>query len=292
MNAKSEGNEEDLEDEFYVALSHDLRRKIIKIIGKQEYTSFTSLKKTLKVSTGTIYHHLENLSGLIEQKDDKKYYLTPLGEHAYSSMLENMESIKTPTSKGEFNSPLLQGLFKLTPKRFIAYEEEDKIYTVLLSVIILITGSIFNGLNGSYMFFLFNVSAIDSLESMDGFFQVWLSCDFILNFVLYFLLIEGINRYLLQKEENSREFLASFSMVLFPMVIYLIIHYLFTVTNLLKFSVMNIIDKSLMIFFQVWALWLLTYSLSLIKDIKIENALIISLVLHYSGFSILLFISF
>ncbi|MGV9171400.1 MAG: hypothetical protein ACOC4M_00540 [Promethearchaeia archaeon] len=291
MSSKSEANDEDLENNFYIALSHDIRRKIIKIIGEKEFTSFTKLKKTLKVSTGTIYHHLDNLSGLIKQKDDKKYYLTSLGEHAYETMLENMETIKTPTSKEEFSSPLLQLLLKLTPRRFIEFEEDDMPYTVLLSIIILIIGAIFNGLNGFYMFFLFNVNAANFVNSLDFLFKVWLSISFLINFVLYFLLVEGINRYLLQKDENSRKFLISFSIILFPMVFYLIIHYLFTVTSLIEFSIINIIDKSLMIFFQVWALWLLTYSLALLKDIKIENALIISLVLHYSGFSIILFTS-
>ncbi|MGV9205201.1 MAG: hypothetical protein ACOC44_14410 [Promethearchaeia archaeon] len=291
MSSKSEANDEDLENNFYIALSHDIRRKIIKIIGEKEFTSFTKLKKTLKVSTGTIYHHLDNLSGLIKQKDDKKYYLTSLGEHAYETMLENMETIKTPTSKEEFSSPLLQLLLKLTPRRFIEFEEDDMPYTVLLSIIILIIGAIFNGLNGFYMFFLFNVNAANFVNSLDFLFKVWLSISFLINFVLYFLLVEGINRYLLQKDENSRKFLISFSIILFPMVFYLLIHYLFTVTSLIEFSIINIIDKSLMIFFQVWALWLLTYSLALLKDIKIENALIISLVLHYSGFSIILFTS-
>ncbi|MHA2398710.1 MAG: winged helix-turn-helix domain-containing protein, partial [Promethearchaeota archaeon] len=63
-------------------MSHEIRRKIITIIGENEFTSFTQLKNELKVSTRTIYHHLETLSGLIEQKEDKKYYLKDLGLYA------------------------------------------------------------------------------------------------------------------------------------------------------------------------------------------------------------------
>ena len=63
-----------------------MRRKIIKIIGDNDCSSFTILKTELKVSTGTIYHHLESLSQLIEQKEDKKYYLNDLGIHAYNSL--------------------------------------------------------------------------------------------------------------------------------------------------------------------------------------------------------------
>jgi hypothetical protein len=291
MSSKSNKDKEEVEDNFYIALSHDIRRKIIKIIGEQEFTSFTKLKKTLKVSTGTIYHHLDNLSGLIEQKKNKKYYLTPLGEHAYNSMLDNEETLKSPPSKGEFKSPLLRGLLRLTPKRLFDYEESEQKYMICLSVIIVFIGALFNGLNGFYMFFLFNVQGLESLESLNGFLQIWFSSSFVINYFLYFLLVEGINRYLLKKDENSERFSISFSLVLFPMVLYLIIHYIFRISGLLQFSLMGIIDKIFLIFFQVWALWLLTYSLAYIKDLKIENALIISLVLHYLGFSIILFTS-
>lgn len=291
MSSKSNEDKEELEDNFYIALSHDIRRKIIKIIGEQEFTSFTKLKKTLKVSTGTIYHHLDNLTGLIEQKKNKKYYLTPLGEHAYSSMLENEQTIKTPTSKGEFNSPLLKGLLKLTPKRLLEYKESERVYLIILSLAILITGALFNGLNGFYMFFLFNVRVVESVEMLSDLFQVWLSISFFINFFIYFLLVEAISRYLLKKDENSERLLISFSLIMFPMVLYLAIHYLLTATGLLQLSIIGIIDKILMIFFQVWGLWLLTYTLAFIKEIKIENALIISLVLHYLGFSIILFTS-
>ena len=85
-----------------------MRRKIINIIGENKFSSFTLLKKELKVSTGTIYHHLDTLSQLIEQKDDKKYYLTELGLHAYDSLKDNIDTIITPDfSKKEFNSPSL-----------------------------------------------------------------------------------------------------------------------------------------------------------------------------------------
>lgn len=72
------------------------------------------------------------------------------------------------------------------------------------------------------------------------------------------------------------------------MVIYLILHFIFEYASLITINIFNFIDKILMIIFQVWSLWLLSYSLSVKKGIKIENCLIISLLLHYSGFTIIL----
>ena len=84
-----------MESSFYYALSHEIRRKILKIIGDNEFSSFTNLKRILKVSTGTIYHHLDSLSQLIHQKKNKKYYLTDLGIHAYNSLKENIEIMES-----------------------------------------------------------------------------------------------------------------------------------------------------------------------------------------------------
>ena len=71
------------EDQFYVSLGHEIRRKILKIIGDNGVSSFSAFKKQIQSSTGTIYHHLEVMKELILQDKKKKYHLTNLGEHAY-----------------------------------------------------------------------------------------------------------------------------------------------------------------------------------------------------------------
>ena len=111
--------EVDIESSFYYALSHKIRRKIIKIIGDNEFTSFTHLKNELDVSTGTIYHHLETLSDLIEQKQNKKYYLKELGTYAYNSLKDNIETIKAPHK--EFKSQFLNKLMVLTTNFFFIF---------------------------------------------------------------------------------------------------------------------------------------------------------------------------
>ena len=86
---------------------------------------------------------MENLSKLIKQKQDKKYYLTELGVHAYNSMQDNRETITSPISSSrEFNSPLIRALMYLTPKRFISFKSQDRIYNSTISLMILIIGAI------------------------------------------------------------------------------------------------------------------------------------------------------
>jgi len=278
-----------LESNFYYALGHDLRRKIIKIIGENEFSSFTQLKKELKVSTGTIYHHLEALSQLIEQGIDKKYYLTELGEHAYGSLRNNIESIITPDfSNKEFNSPILKSLMFLTPKKFINYQEGYRIYSIVLSVCILSLGIIFSILNNFFPLFLFFIDINQLFQPISTELQVFFGTIFILNFLFYYFINETICRLVYKKSENSIKFLLSFSLTFYPNIIYLAIHYLFMEFDVLTISIVSIIDNILMIIFQVLSLWLLTYNLIVNKHLKVEYALIISLLIHYGGFSIIL----
>ena len=260
---------------------------MIKIIGENEFSTFTKLKQELGVSTGTIYHHLENLSNLIEQKENKKNHLTELGNHAYSSLRKNIiETIRAAdlTSK-EFKSPLIKGLMLLTPKRLFLTEKKDRNLILIISVIILVLGTIFCALTNSIPFLLFFLDSTDinSLEPMI------IPLIFFINFIIFYAIIEVICRLFYNETENSIELLISFGIVLFPMIFYLILHYIWL--TLLDISFIAILDRILLIFFQVWSLWLLTFNLSLKKGLKIEKGLTISLLLHYGSFVIILFIA-
>lgn len=238
----------------------------------------------MNVSTGTIYHHLETLSNLIEQKQNKKYYLKELGTYAYNSLKDNIETIKAP--QNEFKSSFLNKMMKITSKRFIIFHKKDRIYTVLISLGIIILGTIFSILNGFTSFFLFFIEF--DYESLDLIIQIIINISFILNFFAFFIIIETIARVFYRKTENTLNLLTSFALIQFPMIIYQIIHFIFKYTALTSLNVVNFIDQILMIIFQVWSLWLLSYSLSAKKGLKIENSLIISLLFHYGGFTLIL----
>ncbi|TET58379.1 MAG: hypothetical protein E3J52_08720 [Promethearchaeota archaeon] len=241
------------------------------------------------MSTGAIYHHLETLKEFLEQKTDKRYYLRELGVYAYSSLKNNIETIKSPDfAHRELRSPILRKLMKITSKRFIQFEKEDKVLSIIISISILITGTILTGLNGFYSFLLFFIESEQS--NMDLFLQILLSFTFIINMIVFFIIIEGISRLFYKKKENTFNFFISFTIIQFPMVFYLITHLIFKSLWTINVSVFNLLDKILLIVFQVWSLWLLSYSLCAMKGLKIESCLIISLLLHYGSFTIILFV--
>ena len=74
------------------------------------------------------------------------------------------------------------------------------------------------------------------------------------------------------------------------MVIYLLIHFILLTLGLIQITFFMLFDTILLIFFQIWSLWLLTYTISVNKGLKIENGLIIALIMHYVSFTIVLFI--
>jgi len=241
------------------------------------------------VSTGTIYHHLDMLSELLEQKQDKKYYLKELGIYAYNSLKNSIETIKKPDFvHREFKSPILRKLMWVTSQRFIQFEKKDKKFSLIISIIILIIGTILCILNGFSSFFFFFIEIEQS--NLDIMFRILISFSFVINIFIFFIIIEAISRLFYKRNDNTVNFLISFTIILFPLIFYLMLHLLFKWSDLLNNNIFNLIDKILLIIFQVWSLWLLSYSLCVKKGLKIESSLIISLLLHYGGFTTILFV--
>ncbi len=69
------------EQEVFEVLSHEIRRKIIRLLAQHSFLAYSDLKKELKLSTGVLYHHLQKLQQmkLVSQRKTKEYELTDQG---------------------------------------------------------------------------------------------------------------------------------------------------------------------------------------------------------------------
>ncbi len=211
-----------------------------------------------------------------------------LGIYAYNSLKNDIDTIKTPDFvHREFKSHILRKLMWITSERFIQFERKDKKYTLIISIGILILGAIFCGLNGFYSVLLFFIES--DQNNWNIIFNLIGSFSYLINFFVFFIIIEGVTRIFYKKSKNTVNFLVSFAIIFYPMIFYLIFHLIFLWFNLLSINVVNLVDKILLIIFQVWSLWLLSFSLCVKKELKIESTLVISLLLHYGGFTIILF---
>lgn len=89
---------EDL-DYMFSALSHEVRRAIIKHLGEAEILSFSELMERAGIKeTGTFGFHLKKVEPLLEKLPDGRYRLSQLGERAYRllSFLEKPELFEKP----------------------------------------------------------------------------------------------------------------------------------------------------------------------------------------------------
>ena len=87
MNLKMFDQEEQIENILYQALSHPMRRTILKILGSRpEGVSYSELINELGLSTGKMNYHLEQLGGFAAKNEERRYILTPFGRKAASQL--------------------------------------------------------------------------------------------------------------------------------------------------------------------------------------------------------------
>jgi predicted transcriptional regulator len=86
---------EQIENVIFQALAHQTRRTIIRIVeSRNQGISYTELLNELRMSTGKLNYHLEQLKGLIEKNSNQRYILTPFGKKA----IEHLDLIEQKIS--------------------------------------------------------------------------------------------------------------------------------------------------------------------------------------------------
>ena len=89
---------EQIETVTFQALSHPIRRTIIRIIQTRDQgISYTELITELGIPAGKLNYHLEQLKGLIEKNNVQYYVLTPFGKKT----LEHLNLIEQKISSGD-----------------------------------------------------------------------------------------------------------------------------------------------------------------------------------------------
>nr|WP_147662891.1 winged helix-turn-helix domain-containing protein [Candidatus Prometheoarchaeum syntrophicum]QEE15997.1 hypothetical protein DSAG12_01825 [Candidatus Prometheoarchaeum syntrophicum] len=273
------------EDQFYVALGHEIRRKILKIIGDNGISSFSHFKKQIQSSTGTIYHHLEVMKELIIQDKKKKYHLTNLGEHAYQILSNNIESIEIVAKqdeKTEFNKEnRLYDYFLL--KKLFDYFSSNTNKTFLISFGILLLIGVLSGIN-NLQIFLFFIRQAQVGEPLYYYFIM----DAITIFISYFILItttEILSYFIFNNHNNWKKFLNILSIPYIPILIYLGIY---AISNLVFPTINPLFFDILLLLFQVWSMILLAKAISIVKLVKFERGLLLAILIDYGTFMIML----
>jgi len=88
MGEKKEQEINNLEEEVFKALDHQIRRNVLRYIGEAKETTFTDILNTAKISDSpTLSYHLKTLSPFVIQQKGR-YVLSPVGKAAYGLLLK------------------------------------------------------------------------------------------------------------------------------------------------------------------------------------------------------------
>jgi predicted transcriptional regulator len=129
-------------------VNHRTRRKIILAIGDAGRISASTLRSSLKISTGSLYYNLRQLDPLVAQDNKRNYYLTEKGLAVYKMLKEGdsmvLNSYKPSSSRFErivsnifYPSWILVPILENTPIALIV-----SALSLLLTVALFINGKV------------------------------------------------------------------------------------------------------------------------------------------------------
>ena len=93
-------------------ISKPNRAAIIRTIGERGELSFKELKASMKLGVGTLYYHLDGLSGLVTQNSSKQYVLTEQGKQVYEAIkglaqVKEVRRVRLPSLRALLGEVLL-----------------------------------------------------------------------------------------------------------------------------------------------------------------------------------------
>ena len=114
-------DKESIMDGVFNALSHNIRRRIIIMIGNHGSVSYTDMT-SLELEPGTLYFHLDILTKsdnpLVERTGNKRYALTELGHAAFGLILQGEDQIQwTSTERADtrWSSAIVSNALGMSP---------------------------------------------------------------------------------------------------------------------------------------------------------------------------------
>jgi len=268
------------EEVVYAALSSQIRRDIISFIKVNEKVGFLELKEKFDVKVGSIYHQLNSMKELWEQDENKKYYLTELGEVAFNVLILNRDFIASSnvklTIEGEkevdssFFKKIYKGLvFVFLPRKVFQYLASDVVRTLLAGLFII----------GAMLYF-----SIDSQVVLVGFYPMqvtdwYYSLIGVLGLWIFLALTTvGFKAIFYKRKFNP---LKLFSVVPFALVPSLLVLFFIWLQTKVTATFLFFEGQIISIVSQVWILPLMTTAVSQTEELTMNRSSLIVLFAFY-----------
>ncbi len=282
--SKSEANDETIdsieEEVVYTALSSQIRRDIISFIQANEKVGFLDLKKKFDVKVGSLYHQLNSMKELWDQDENKKYFLTDLGEVAYNLLILNRDFIASSnvklTLKSEkevdtsFFKKILSGIiFLFLPRRVFRYLASETMRTLFEGLFIIGAMLYFSIDSQIVLVGFYPLEVMDWYYSLIGVFGLW---------IFLAVITVGFKAILYKRKFNPLKLFSVIPFVLIPSLLVLFFIWLQTkVTATFLFYDGQIIS----ILSQVWILPLMTTAVSQTEELTMNRSSLIVLFAFY-----------
>jgi len=256
---------------IYNIIGNPIRVKIIELLVKNEKMSFMELKRELKLSTGSIYHHLAILGDLVTQDNKKRYMLTEEGKKVYNKYIK-----ENPTELIYKGNSFLELINTYVSGKVIFHLIKENAYKfTLFSFFIFLT----------FPFFLYQsqleLRLIFLLDKKIDLLNSYLM--FITSLFVIYLIINLFSRLIFKSINENLSLFLNLIFSYIPFLIFSIIWFLDT--NFLSSFLKNFLNKwfirIIFFLFQIWFLIMINYAIHISKNISLEKSSIITLAIVY-----------
>jgi hypothetical protein len=261
---------------YYTLLKDPARRRIIEILGVQEKIGFKELRGELGLGVGTVYYHLDMLSQFLAQDKQRKYRLNDKGKMLHRFLkegkvppaLEMSEAFSHRVAKWVFLSPV----FAKTAKPLIVLPFSAAL--LLLGAL----GSAYAELEPA-LFFYFPYPAYNFASILVLYAVNWLGL---------FLFAELFTHLVYRRVGNALQLFICISIATLPLAVFPYVYLLVPAFfQSLSIAVLDTALQVVLIALQIWSLLLFSSALCFGKGLRLDKAMVVSLVAIYVNISTL-----
>lgn len=266
-------------DQIYKALGHPHRKRIIEILGKSGKSGFKELHEALNISVGALYHHVDALTGIIEQDPQRKYVLTEQGRLAYKLL---------KTEEGQLSSLLLTPWNRflralqrtLVLKRFFNYTSKKPVLSVAVAISIITFGAwIVAQANLE-----FKTVFPNSLSAAS---PLFIAASFVFTWLIIFSLSALMITVFLKRRRGIITLLIQSTISLLPFIIFSCI---WVVIRILNVNITTVLASALLLPFEVWHIALMSYAIKHSVGARTYEAALVYFAVIYINLAWLVFI--
>jgi len=248
-----------------VALGHEKRRRIVRLLGERGALSVSELKREMKISTGSLYHNISLLGDLVGQEKDRKYVLTERGRRVNELLNSGVLSEAREPFGGR-----LRGLADfLIPRWFFLSLAESKFAMIAIMTMVLV--------GGAFLAYPTNSTIVLLMVERTNSNQILQSLSLPISWLVVSSILLAVFARRDFTSQSSRSFISSSAISYIPQVLYLVLEASFRGTVIgspILFDVASLLFSGL-------GVCMLSAALSVNLKVPTRSALIACFVVFY-----------